>query len=187
MNDFFLANNDCKTNKSGQSINQVIVKDLEQWAAIAEPIRMNLKKNYSDESLESAIQSHKLQSLMLCLFVVDVTEQNLHELINKDADKFIELFKDVILVNKAYFDQEDKKESTKKDKSTWFDTFQFLVSKGHRHKDILNYSFGAFLEYLKAAQRNESNHMVSFGGAMRVAYHADKKGFSKYIDSMSKF
>lgn len=190
MNDFFLANNDVYINKYGQEIRQFKVKELENWVSIAELIRIALKRNYSDESIEAAIQANKFKAIAMCLLVTDATGAQIDEMIQNDADRFIELFKDVINVNKAFFNQEDPKQTnrqeSKKDKTTWFDSFQTLISKGHKHKDILNYSFGAFLEYLKAAQRHEKNHILSQSTTMRVAYHADKKGFSNYTSEVNK-
>ncbi|MFW1859236.1 hypothetical protein [Acinetobacter defluvii] len=187
MNDFFLANNDAHINQYGQEIRQFLVKDLESWAPIAEPIRIALKRNYSDESIEAAIHANKFKAIAMCSFATDVTGVQIDEMIQNDADRFIDLFKDVISVNKAFFDQEDvKKTQSKNDKTTWFDSFQSLISKGHKHQDILNYSFGAFLEYLKAAQRYERNSILSQSTTMRVAYHADKKGFSGYTKAVGK-
>ncbi|QOW46930.1 MULTISPECIES: hypothetical protein [Acinetobacter] len=190
MNDFFLANNDVHINQYGQEIRQFKVRELESWASIAEPIRIALKRNYSDESIEAAIKTNKFKAISMCLLVTDSTGAQIDEMIQNDADRFIELFKDVINVNKAFFDQEDAKKSkdkkAEKDKTTWFDSFQTLISKGHKHKDILNYSFGAFLEYLKAAQRHEKNYILSQSTTMRVAYHADKKCFSNYTSEVNK-
>lgn len=190
MNDFFLANNDVHINQYGQEIRQFKVKEMESWTLVAEPIRIALKRNYSDESIEAAIKANKFKAISMCLLVTDVTGAQIDEMIQNDADRFIELFKDVINVNKAFFDQEDAKKSkdkkAEKDKTTWFDSFQTLISKGHKHKDILNYSFGAFLEYLKAAQHHEKNHILSQSTTMRIAYHADKKGFSSYVSEVNK-
>ncbi|MDM1247920.1 hypothetical protein HX005_11020 [Acinetobacter sp. R933-2] len=190
MNDFFLANNDVYINKYGQEIRQFKVKELENWVSIAELIRIALKRNYSDESIEAAIQANKFKAIAMCLLVTDATGAQIDEMIQNDADKFVELFKDVINVNKAFFDQEDakktNKQESKKDKTTWFDSFQTLISKGHKHEDILNYSWGAFMKYLKAAQRNERNHLLSYGATMRFAYHANNKGYASYTKEINK-
>ncbi|OTG79411.1 hypothetical protein [Acinetobacter sp. ANC 4648] len=186
MNDFFLASNRTLTNQLGITVSQVTVKDLDHWSNQAEPIRKALKKNYSDESLEAAIQLHKLQGLLLCELVIDRDLDFLTNLISQDADQFISLFKDVVQVNKAYFDQEEdsKKRKVDKSESTWFDSFQFLISKGHIHSEIMNYTFGAYIEYLKAAQRNDRNSLLSMGNTVRVAYHADKNGFEKFANDL---
>ena len=179
MNEFFLAENRAVI-ESDIEIEQITVRNLDKWSQFAEPIRVELENDYSIEKIEEVVINHKLFAQLLC------TLSTIHDcaffalIMNTDADKFISIFKSVIEVNQAYFDQDIKKESRGKTENTWFDSFQFLISKGHRHNDILNYSFGTFLEYLKAAQRNENNQMLSSVGVMRVAYHADKKDFEGY-------
>lgn len=185
MNEFFLALNKTVI-ESDIEIEQITVKDLDKWSQFAEPIRVELENDYSIEKIEEVVVNHKLFAQLLC------TLSTIHDcaffalIMNTDADKFISIFKSVIEVNQAYFDQDTAKKSKEKTDNTWFDSFQFLISKGHRHKDILDYSFGAFLEYLKAAQRNEQNSILSHSGAIRVAYHADKKGFESYTKSLKK-
>ena len=183
MNEFFLAEN--RTIVEGDiEIEQFKVKDLDKWSQFAEPIRIDLEKDYSEEKIEKVVIKHKLFAQLLC------TLSTIHDcafymsIMNADADKFISIFKSVIEVNKAFFDQDTAKKSKEKTDNTWFDSFQFLISNGHRHKDILDYSFGTFLEYLKAAQRNEQNSILSHSGAIRVAYHADRKGFESYTKSL---
>ncbi|AXQ22578.1 hypothetical protein BEN71_11060 [Acinetobacter wuhouensis] len=185
MNEFFLASNRT-IQKEDIEINQITVKDLDKWSQFAEPIRKELKQDYSDEKVESAIKQNKASALMLCSLATNFDTDVFIDIMNTDADKFISIFSEVLAVNRAYFDQEDAKKTKEKTKTTWFDSFQFLISKGHRHKDILDYSFGTFLEYLKAAQRNERNSLLSFGSAMRVSYHADSKAYSKYTEEVKK-
>ena len=185
MNEFFLASNRTVI-ESDIEIEQIKVKDLDKWSQFAEPIRVELQNDYSIKKIEEVIVNHKLFAQLLC------TLSTIHDcaffalVMNTDADKFISIFKSVIEVNQAYFNQDTAKKSEKKVDTTWFDSFQFLISKGHRHEDLLNYSFGAFLEYLKAAQRNEQNSILSYSGAIRVAYHADKKSFENYTKSLKK-
>jgi hypothetical protein len=63
-------------------------------------------------------------------------------------------------VNEAYLRKKNRKNSKRKSKKySWFDSFQYLISDGHRPDDILNMSYGAFIEYLKAAQRRESQRL----------------------------
>lgn len=183
MNEFFLASNRSVFNEDIE-IKQITVRNLDQWSRYAEPIRKSLNKDYSIANLEKAIESHKIAASILCSFVSDLDDKVFFEILNSNADLFISIFSDVITVNLAYFDQEDGKKSTEKSENTWFDSFQFLISKGHRHKDILDYSFGTFLEYLKAAQRNERNSLLSLGSTMRVSYHADNNGYKKFSNEM---
>ena len=62
----------------------------------------------------------------------------------------------MLLVNQAYFKYEKPKCGTKKNtqtESTWFDSFQYLISAGHRPDDTMNMTYGAFDQYLKSAQK----------------------------------
>lgn len=184
MNDFFLASNR-SVFKDEIEIRQVLMKDFDQWSEFAEPIRIMFKNDFSLETFDNVFQKLKFQMIMVVSLATNVSDSDPE--IFENEGELLELFKNVVEVNHAYFNQENiKKTDASKEKYTWFDSFQFLISKGHKHLDILNYSFGTFNEYLKAAQRNERNTLLSMGNNMRVAYHADKKGFSKYIDSMNK-
>ena len=183
MNEFFLASNRSAF-KDEIEIRQVMMKDFDQWSEFAEPIRIMFNNNFSDEVFVNVFEKLKFQVIMVASLVTNVSDLD-PKLLENDGE-LLELFKNLVEVNQAYFNQENNKKTDSKEKYTWFDSFQYLISKGHRHLDILNYSFGTFKEYLKAAQRNERNSLLSMGNNMRVAYHADKKGFNKYIDSMNK-
>ena len=183
MNEFFLASNR-SVFKDEIEIRQVLMKDFDQWSEFAEPIRIMFNNNFSEEIFDNVFKKLRFQVIMVTSLATNVSA--LDPKLLEGEGELLGLFKKVVEVNQAYFNQENNVKTDSKDKYTWFDSFQFLINKGHRHLDILNYSFGAFKEYLKAAQRNERNTLLSMGNNMRVAYHADKKGFSKYIDSMSK-
>lgn len=183
MNEFFLAS--CRSAFKGEiEIRQVLVRDFDQWSEFAEPIRSMFNNNFSDEEFIGVFEGLKFQVIMVISLVTNVSDLA-PDLLN-NQDELLDLFKCVIKVNYAYFNQEENKKTDSKEIYTWFDSFQYLISKGHRHKDILDYSYGTFLEYLKAAQRNERNSLLSFGSAVRVSYHADNKGYSEYINEVKK-
>lgn len=183
MNDFFLALN--STSKYDDvEVRQVLVSELDQWAQFAEPVRLKLNLDYSHDKLFEIFESLKFQILMICSLSTDVTVVK-PDILN-DKNELIELLKVVIDVNYAYFIQEINNMNASSKNYTWFDSFQYLISKGHSHSEILNYSFGAFSEYLKAAQRYERNSLLTLGNTMRVSYHADKAAYSKYADNMKK-
>ncbi|WP_111860012.1 hypothetical protein [Acinetobacter sp. CFCC 10889] len=191
MNDFFLAENRTYSveidEDSAVVVRQFLVCELDKIEIFANQIRLALKKDWCTEDLHPLINTNQIAVIMLVSELTTLSKDLVIKLKEDYPDKLIEIFEMLLVVNKAYFEQENaKKPQDKKDKTTWFDSFQFLISKGHQHKDILNYSFGAFLEYLKAAQRHERNSILSQSSAMRVAYHADKKGFSGYTKEVSK-
>ena len=192
MNDFFLAENrtyfveineDCSV-----ELRQFLVSEIDKIEVFAYPIRKALKKDWVTEDLHVVIDNNQIAATMLLTSLSTLTFEAASKIKDAVPDKFVEIFEMLLVVNKAYFEQDEVKKNNKKsdEKFSWFNSFQFLISKGHRHKDILNYSFGAFMEYLKAAQRNERNHLLSHGATMRFAYHADNKGYASYTKEMNK-
>ena len=191
MNDFFLAENRTYSieldEDSSVELRQFLVSEIDKIEVFAHPIRKALKKDWATEDLHAVVDNNQIAATMLLESLSNLNLETIYKIKDAAPRKFIEILEMVLVLNKAYFEQEDvKKIQNKNDKTTWFDSFQFLISKGHKHKDILNYSFGAFMEYLKAAQRHEQNHILSRSVAMRVAYHADKKGFSGYTSEVNK-
>ncbi|AWL28972.1 hypothetical protein DJ533_10545 [Acinetobacter defluvii] len=191
MNDFFLAENRTYSveidEDSVVEVRQFLVRELDKVEVFANQIRLALKKDWCTDDLHPLINTNQIAVIMLISELTTLSKDLTIKLKEDYPNKLIEIFEMLLVVNKAYFEQENaKKPQDKKEKTTWFDSFQFLISKGHRHKDILNYSFGAFLEYLKAAQRHERNSILSQSSVMRVAYHADKKGFSNYTNEVNK-
>lgn len=91
-------------------------------------------------------------------------------------------------INSAFFDEpEPKKTITKTDnKNTWFDGFQFLISQGHKHAEIMQYSYGAYLGYMKAASKSYRHNLKAQANMYRTAQHADKGGMDKFNRELSK-
>lgn len=109
------------------------------------------------------------------------------QLLASDHLKFLKVLKGILLLNNAYFKPPERKhkvnsqsdKSGKNESNAWFDSFQFLIGMGHRHDDILNMSYGAFMQYIKAANKARMQQMKTQVNLMRAAHHADKKGFDK--------
>ena len=115
--------------------------------------------------------------------VTDLDNESLVELAT-DEQGFKDLLKAVLLVNQAYFKYEKPKRGIKKkDDSTWFDSFQFLVSMGHQHSEIMKMTYGAFQGYVKAANKLYKQGIFNNAVAGRVA-QADKKGFESFKKEM---
>lgn len=186
MNDFFLATNESITNELGITVKQITVKDLGTWFQHAEPIRLELKKDYSDESIEKVFNLHKMPSLFLCKMTTDKTNDELISLVSNDFSNIITLLKSIIEVNIKYFDQEDAKKSrsTAKSESSWFDSFQLLINSGHDHNDIMNMSYGAFIMYTKATSRKANFDLARLANAMRMAQHASNSDYEKLIKKL---
>lgn len=188
MNDFFLATNRSIT-LDDIEVRQIQMKDFDTWATHAEPIKQFLKdKDHSDEILTELFAAHGVQVISTITCVTDLDNQSLFKLAS-DEQAFKQLLKAMLLVNQAYFKYEKPKRGSTKaqtSESTWFDSFQFLISAGHHPDSIMNMTYGAFEQYLKAAQKNQRSQLQYLSSVIRAAQHSDKKGFEKFQSDLSK-
>lgn len=77
-----------------------------------------------------------------------------------------------------------RKKAAQSNESTWFDSFQFLISAGHRPDDIMNMTYGAFDQYLKSAQKDNKNKLQYLSSVIRSAHHANAKEFAKFFEGL---
>ncbi|TCB17320.1 hypothetical protein [Acinetobacter sp. ANC 5045] len=185
MNDFFLAAN--RTFQfSDIEVKQIQMKSLDLFSQHAETVKEFLAdKNYSDEILIELFKAHTVEVIHTCVMTSNLTADRIFD-IAKDQALFLDMLRAVLTVNTAYFKPEKPKRRTKQsnEKSTWFDSFQYLIDCGHRHDDIMNMPYGAFTQYLKAAQRNELRKMRSQVNLMRSAQHAQNREFKKLLEDL---
>lgn len=185
MNDFFLADN--RTFQIGEiEVKQIQVKSLDLFCRHAETVKEYLKdKDYSDEILIELFKAHAVDVIQTCVMTTNQTAESIFNLANDQA-LFLGMLRAVLTVNTAYFKPEKLKRGAKQssEKVTWFDSFQYLIESGHRHDDIMNMSYGAYLQYLKAAQRNELRKMRSQVNLMRSAQHAQNREFKKLMEDL---
>ncbi|AMW78880.1 hypothetical protein AMD27_08320 [Acinetobacter sp. TGL-Y2] len=175
MNDFFLASNRTVT-IHGIEIKQISVKDFDLWCQSAEPIKQFLEDTeYSNENLQDLFVQHAGDVLKSLALIMDRTPDLLLDLATKQ-DVFLQFVWAMLQINEPYFKPEKHKKTNAKDDSTWFDSFQVLISAGHTHSEIMNMSYGAFLQYLKSVTKDQK-HQVQ---RLRFAQHADAKAFKKY-------
>ncbi|MDH0032009.1 MULTISPECIES: hypothetical protein [unclassified Acinetobacter] len=185
MNDFFLANNESLPYTfidQNIHISQIQVKNLNQFAYYAKPIKK--LDSYSVEMIQTIIDEHIVKIMGLCSLVTSLDPDVFSKHIgNQDATA--ELILKIIQVNEAYFKEEKPKKRQRENqkKYSWFDSFQHLISEGHRPDDILNMSYGAFTEYLKAAQRRESQRLKTIAIATRAA-SAKNNDFDKFVSGL---
>ncbi len=133
--------------------------------------------------LTGLFKAHGVQVISTMACVTDLDNESLVELA-ADEQGFKDLLKAVLLVNQAYFKYEKPKRGIKKkDDSTWFDSFQFLVSMGHQHSEIMEMTYGAFQGYVKAANKLYKQGIFNNAVAARVA-QSDKKGFESFKKEM---
>ena len=183
MNDFFLLNNESLPHvfiDQNIEIKQIQIKNLNQFAYFADPIKQ--LESYSIEAIEPIILTSIIQIMGLCSLVTSLDPETFSKHI-ADQDAIAELVLKIIQVNEAFFKKEKQQSRSKTEvnEATWFDSFQYLISCGHRPDDIMNMSYGAFLKYIEAAQKNEQQKLKGYAAATRVANHAKQQDFEKYI------
>ena len=193
MNDFFLAmNRSIKISVLGNDVEvrQIQMKDFDTWATHADALKNFIKgRDYSDEILTELFVDHALQVISAIVCVTDITKESLLK-IAVNEEEFKLLLKTVLNVNHAYLKYEKPKRGSKKaaqsNESTWFDSFQFLISAGHRHDDIMSMTYGAFDQYLKSAQKDHKNKLQYLSSVIRSAHHANAKEFAKFFEGLKE-
>ena len=194
MNDFFLAmNRSIKISILGSDVevHQIQMKNYDTWVTHAEVLKKLIKgRDYSDEILTELFTAHALQVISTIVCVTDITKESLIK-IAVNEQEFKDLLRTVLSVNHAYFKYEKPKRGAKSKKaaqsneSTWFDSFQFLISAGHRPDDIMNMTYGAFDQYLKSAQKDNKNKLQYLSSVIRSAHHANAKEFAKFFEGLN--
>ncbi|MCX0332194.1 hypothetical protein NVT87_15075 [Acinetobacter radioresistens] len=189
MNDFFLAANRTIT-VNDVEVHQIQMKDFDQWAVHAEKVKGFLKeKDYSDEILTELFKAHSIEVLSICSLATKLPSASLIDLANASEQQFKEVLSAVLQVNGAYFKEDQpkrrsRKQAVKENDSTWFDSFQLLVSSGHTHTEIMNMTYGAYSEYLKSAQKDYRNKLAALTSVVRSAQHASAKDLKKFLEDL---
>lgn len=186
MNDFFLLNNESLPHvfiDQNIEIKQIQIKNLNQFAYFADPIKK--LESYSIETIKPIILTSIIQIMGLCSLVTSLDPETFSKHIG-NQDAIADLILKIIQVNEAYFKEEKPKKQQRENqkKYSWFDSFQRLISNGHRQDDILNMSYGAFTGYLKAAQRCELQRLKLNSIAIRSAQHANQNDFQKFLSGL---
>ena len=186
MNEFFLASNRTISTTFMDlpiHVRQIQVKELDEIAQAAQPVKTAL--NHDLNNIDAVLNGALVECLVLCSTLCQIPHDILSKAFLEHYDDVKALVQLVLTTNQAYFIDDVKVKRGKTDDSlSWFDTFQFLISQGHRHDDIMNLSYGAFKGYIKAAQRSYNNQLIANANTVRVAQHGDKKGFGKFIDGL---
>lgn len=160
MNDFFLANNrSIIINVLGNDVEvkQLQMHNFDIWSPLASVIRDTLKqRDYSDVIGAEIVKKHDLHVFQLCSLCTTIAIDVLLDLAESDPLEFSHLLKHVINVNGAYFKEPKprKQKKSSEEQSSWFDAFQFLIAHGHQHSEVMQMSYGCFINYLKAAQKS---------------------------------
>ena len=188
MNDFFLLNNESLPHvfiDQNIEIKQIQIKNLNQFAYFADPIKQ--LESYSIETITALVETEIFNIMGLCSLVTSLDPEAFSKHIaNQDA--IAELVLKIIQVNEAFFKKEKQQSRSRSEvnESTWFDSFQYLISCGHRPDDILTMPYGAFLKYIEAAQKNERQNIKNTAIAVRIAMHSSKQEWEKSIKQLEK-
>lgn len=188
MNDFFLLNNESLPHvfiDQNIEIKQIQIKNLNQFAYFADPIKK--LESYSIETITTLIGTEIFNIMGLCSLATSLDPQAFSKHI-ADQDAIAELVLKIIQVNEAFFKKEKQQSRSKTEvnEATWFDSFQYLISCGHRQDDILNMSYGAFQKYIEAAKKNEKQNIKNTAIAVRIAMHSSKQEWDKSIKQLEK-
>ncbi|MGR0306568.1 hypothetical protein [Acinetobacter beijerinckii] len=187
MNDFFIANNESLPHTfidQKIEVKQIQVKNLDRFSVYAVKIKDALE-SYSIEAITPLIEPQMLNIMGLVAMVTTLSPKTFIE--NTAQTKAIaELVLKIIEVNEAFFKKEKKQSRAKKDTNevSWFHSFAYLIKNGHRHDEIMNMTYGAFMHYLKEAQSLERQQIKSYAIATRVANNAKQQGWDKYIKQL---
>ena len=188
MNDFFLLNNESLQHTfidQKIEVKQIQVKNLNHFAQFADPIKK--LDSYSIETITAVVETEIFNIMGLCSLVTSLNpEAFAKHIANQDA--IAELVLKIIQVNEAFFKKEKQQSRSKTEvnEATWFDSFQYLISCGHRPDEILNMPYGAFLKYIEAAQRNEKQSIKNTAIAVRIAMQSSKQEWEKSMKQLEK-
>lgn len=185
MNDFFLANNESLPHTfidQKIEVKQVQVKDLNRFAQYANPFKD--LESYSIEIITPLVGPQILNIMGMCSIVTSL-HPSVFSANTAQTSAIAEMVLKIIQVNEAFFKKEKKQQGSGKE-STWFTAFAYLVKAGHRPDDIMNMTYGTFIQYLKEAQAIERQQIKSYAIATRVANNAKEKGWDKYIKQLDQ-
>lgn len=142
MNDFFLANNESVSHEfidQKIQILQIQVKNLDRFAKHANELKENLE-SYSIEAITPLIEPHTINVMGVCSLATTLDADHFMKH-SADIAAISEMVLMIIQVNEAFFKKEKQRDKQQDKSVTWFDSFQYLISCGHRHNDIMNMSY----------------------------------------------
>lgn len=189
MNDFFLLNNESLPHvfiDQNIEIKQIQIKNLNQFAYFADPIKQ--LESYSVEAIEPLIETNIIQIMGVFSLATTLDAEYFTKQLGNTSD-IAELILKIIEVNEDFFKKDElpkRPMRQKTESASWFYSFQYLISCGHRPDDILNMSYGAFLKYIEAAQRNERQNIKNTAVAVRMAMNTSKQDWEKSIKQLDK-
>lgn len=188
MNEFALASNRTITLPLGEQlveVRQVVMAEFDQFVGPAHTIKTALdalpKDGKDYQAVIQAFLSHSAETTQLLVMLTSLNVEQIAAMTDNEPGNIMQLVYAMYALNTAFFDEVVKPQrKTDNKKSTWFDGFQFLISQGHRHSEIMQYSYGTYLGYMEAANKSYRHNLRVQAGMIRTAHHANKSGFEKF-------
>ena len=184
MNDFFLLNNESLPYvfiDQNIEIKQIQVKNLNRFGQFAEPIKK--LESYSIETITPLIDTDLIQ-IMGVFSLVTTLDADYFTKQLENTEAIADLVLKIIQVNEDIFKKEPKGENNKD--SSWFNAISYLIKHGHSKEEVLNMSYGAFLKYIEAAQKNERQNIKNTAIAVRIAMQSSKQEWEKSMKQLEK-
>lgn len=172
-------------------VRQVQMLEFDQFVMPASKIRPALLalKEPDGTAIARAFLEFPAEASQLILLLTSLNAGQIPEL-TKDLGQITSVLHALYQANAVYFDEKPKpkraSQQAKKDNSTWFDDLQFLISCGHQHSEIMQYTYGAFVGYQLAASRDYRRSLRVNASMIRTANHATEQGIKKYLRELSK-
>ena len=189
MNDFFLLNNESLQHTfidQKIEVKQIKVKDLNHFAQFADSIKK--LDSYSIEAIEPLIETNIIQIMGVFSLATTLDAEYFTKQLGNTSD-IAKLILKIIEVNEDFFKKDElpkRPTQQKTESASWFYSFQYLISCGHRHNDIMAMTYGAFLKYIEAAQRNERQNIKNTAVAVRMAMNTSEQEWKKSINQLDK-
>ncbi|MGQ9372680.1 hypothetical protein ACUM6W_02345 [Acinetobacter tandoii] len=196
MNDFFIAANrslNLEIDDISLEVRQITMSQFDLWVGAADPIKNTLGNvsDYSDEILNKLMQKHLIECVVMLQLITDLDHQAILKTA-ADQEVFIQLLQTGLKANQAYFVDKEQKSKRRKKRtetydqgSTWFDSFQLLISNGYSHESIMNMTYGAFKLYTEAVVKREKQNIATLSNIIRMAHHAAAKQFKSFVDELN--
>lgn len=192
MNDFMLVSGRSITLPLGDllvDVKQATMADFDYFITDALPIKKDLLQLESKDIAEitKTFLSHAAQTVALLTRFTSLSDADIEQMA-VNLEHISQVIYTFYSLNSAFFDEPEPKQTKAKtdNKNAWFDGFQFLISQGHTHTEIMQYSYGAYLGYMKAAGRAYKNDLKAQANMYRTAQHGDKSAMDKFNRELSK-
>lgn len=195
MNEFALASNRTITLPLGEhlvEVRQVVMAEFDQFIISASTIKTALDALPTDGKDHTAIiktfLNNSAETTQLLIMLTSLNVEQIGTLAQTDPASMMQLVYALYSLNAAFFDEVVKPQRKTQDnkKSTWWDGFQFLISQKHLHSEIMQYSYGAYLGYMDAANKSYRHNLRVQAGMIRTAHHANKQQMDKFCRELDR-